>query len=159
MGDPKMIRADLVAAVITALKTITTTNGYNCTLSADDVTDWGVGSPDSDAEFSLIVNDANGTIDEGRQEISRGFAYIIQIQISGVVMKGAQTASWTRKLMDDVYKAIYTGKETWEYNSSYNGLKVLPAGDQLEVFEEDVPVGVFQINFDFRTHTGSGWRI
>lgn len=154
-----MIRQDLVTAVITALKTITTTNGYNCTLQAGDVLDWGVGSPDTDTDFTLIVNDPNANIDETKQEISKAFYYNLQIQISGIVKKGSDTALYTRKLLDDVYKAIYNGKETWCYNANYNGLRVYPAGDQLDVFEEDEPIGVFQVNFEFRYSTGKEWRI
>lgn len=150
-----MIRQDIVDAIITQLKTITTTNGYNVTVQSTDVTDWMEGNTDTDVDYALEVNDEGADIQKESEAYSK---ITLRISIKGYVKKEADTAKYTRKLMDDVYKAMYAGQQTWCRTSSYNGLMVVPTGDLMEVFEEEEVIGIFSINFDFRYNSGQ-WRI
>jgi len=126
-------RADIVNAIVTKLGTIATSGGYLTNIGAK-ASEWRT-VPVGESDLFLTIRD---TTDELGQEFLRGVTneqmHALTVEVHVVASdQGASAASFIRKAIADIYKAIGADDK---FGLSYV-LKTDPVKDDFEVTQEE----------------------
>jgi hypothetical protein len=150
-------RKTIIDAVKTRLATITVANGYRTGIGSDvKIFRMDVPRADSTGIAAAMVDIRDTSNDPlGQTAISpqNGMDWMLTLEITIYAWQGSTTADYIRNAISDVYKACGTDI-TW----SGNAWTTTPLGDQLEVEQDAIKLGVglVRIAINYRNSFWSG---
>jgi hypothetical protein len=135
------IRQQLISAIDTRLKTITTANGYK-TNAGSNVFDW-LDRDLADSELDAIIYRDRSNVMDMSDFDSKMNTVVVEIQVK--TKSTTTTAAQVREMIEDVYKAIGTD-ETW----GGLALQTMPKSDDIDVQQSDKITGSGTITIEIQ---------
>lgn len=141
------IRQQIVAAVVTRLKTITTANGYNTEVGASNVSDWLTASASQSDTVTVSVEDAD---ERSEQIVSSVQLHELDVKIAAGIRGGANAPQDARNLLADFHKCIGVDR-TW------GGLAqdTLPGESRLQAEQADKKIGLVELTVTIKYRTAN----
>ncbi len=125
-------RQDIIDAIDTRMKTITTANGYK-TNAGNNVFDW-LDRDLADSELDAIIYRDKSSVMDMSDFDSKMSSVIVEIEVK--TKSTTTTAAQVREMIEDTYKAIGTD-ETW----GGLALQTMPKSDDIDVQQSDKITG------------------
>lgn len=141
------IRQQIITALDTRLKTITTANGYK-TNAGRNVFDW-LDRDLADTELDAIIY--RDVSNQFQADYFGGTGNRLRIEIEGRTKQASTTAAQIRKIVDDIYKAVGT-------DETFGGLacETIPVSDELNIQQADKIMALATVILDVY-YLGAKW--
>lgn len=143
----KLKRIAMIDDFAAYLATITTANGYSNTFPTIDKWTTNV-EPKTDDMF-CGVKDTSNFFEDGSP-----IKEILRIEITVSCIKGANNLTTILSMINDVYKCIYTNRNTFQIKFD---CQIMPVGDSYTLEQHDRQIATATINFDITHVQNAHW--